>query len=105
MHDVCVFVCCYILFDCHLCKHYCAHHKLLLKILVVIFNIAQQMNLKFVDTTLHSVREIHKVKFIANFEYVSQVLTSICPYYQKDQRSFQSFIKIKWSLNTQQLSI
>ena len=30
-------------------------------------------------------REIRKVRFVANFEYVPQVLTPICPYHQKEK--------------------
>ncbi len=32
-----------------------------------------------------STREIHKVRFVTNFEYVPQVLTPICPYHQKEK--------------------
>ena len=30
-------------------------------------------------------REIRKVRFVANFEYVPQVLTPICPHHQKEK--------------------
>ena len=30
-------------------------------------------------------REIRKVRFVTNFEYVPQVLSPICPYHQKEK--------------------
>ncbi len=35
-------------------------------------------------TATEETRDISKVRFVTNFEYVPQALTPICPYHQKE---------------------
>ncbi len=43
------------------------------------------MNSAHLDTNMWPTREIRKIRFVANFEYVPQVFTPIYPYHQKEK--------------------